>query len=202
MEKEENKELYFLANYFYVYNDSPQNPYPPLDVNIVIEKDLLSNKFHYIDFGMEDIPWRIEDIYDTYEEAINKFYNHNISFYLFKIKNIKESKIFSYTKKLIERLNKEQYDKIEKIPLKSFKKYLGVELKLILKSKGVNIINIVKDRNTKNEKKSFFVGKLAIEGSMITIKNENDNIIFLTSSENITIETEEIKNEIYWYFKK
>lgn len=200
----ENKKLYLYAENIDVIDDSPLCPYPPIERNAVIEKDQITNKFHFIDFGLRDTPWRKEHIFETFDEAFDFFYNYKMGFYLFEINQIEPGIKYFYTKKLIEKLNLDQYDKIKEIPIKSFKKNLGVEIMLIKNpnDKGIRIINLIKNQNTNNEMKYFFVGKLGYEGSVITIKNMRDEVIFLTSSDNITIETEEIKNNIYWYFQK
>lgn len=200
----ENKKLYLLATYYDSVSDEPSCPYPPIEINTVIEKDELTNQFHYIDFGIEGSPWREEIIYETFEEAFNYFYEYKMGFYLFKIVEIEFGKKFLYTKKLIEKLNTDQYKKIKNIPIESFKEHLGIEIKLVENANKKNIrkINLIKNINISGEMKSFFVGKIGIDGSIITIKNENEEIIFLTSSENLTIETEEIKEDYYWYFKK
>lgn len=66
----------------------------------------------------------------------------------------------------------------------------------------MQVIKIIKFNGKSDETKKFLIGKLSTEGNMIKVTDENNNIIYLTTGDNLTIETEMIKNEYYWYFTK
>ncbi|HNP68361.1 MAG TPA: hypothetical protein PKH16_10680 [Aequorivita sp.] len=169
------------------------------EVTVKIYRNDETNKFHFLDYGIYGSRWNgDEHICETFQEAFDYVFNYD-SFYFFKFKidDIHSSQIFFYTKKLIEKLNLIQYYSIEDIPIENFKQFLGIEIKLIENAgkKGLKKINLVKDKV-----KHFFVGKLSLENSMVLIKNDVNEIIFLTSSDKLTIQTEDINEEYYWYF--
>lgn len=185
-------------NFIYYLEASFINYYGETDVVIYKRKD--TSKFYFFDSGLEGSPWKGDTLeFTTLEEAVIFFFNYKpINFFKFQISLIDSSLINYYTKNLIEYLNSEEYGNFsEELPLDNFNEYLGVEIKLIVdaKNKGFKIINI-----TKNNKKYFFVGSLILDNSSIIIKNENDDIIFLTSNDSLTLETVAIKNKYYWYF--
>ena len=51
----------------------------------------------------------------------------------------------------------------------------------------------------KNSSESF---KKAKQGILLNWKNELDDILFFSSNENLTVETERIQQNNYWYFEK
>ncbi|TKC10760.1 hypothetical protein FA048_11350 [Pedobacter polaris] len=177
------------------------------EIVVSIEKNNINNKIHYLenvfDFGVH--LQKIDKEFLTIEEALKQFYViKEPRFYFYKLIYIDSSQIFSFTKKLINALNINQHKKIENLNTDYFKCHLGIELKLIedANEKGLQVIKLIKSKNTLNEIKSFFIGNISIEGSMVTINDENNNIIYLTSNENVTVETEIIDESYYWYFKK
>ena len=171
------------------------------EVIVRIFQNGVTNKFHFFDFGLCGTPWEGEEIVcNNFYEAFDYFFKYDdFNFYEFKITNIDPRYKFFYTKKLIEKLNEAQHDWTDNIPIKNFKENLGVEIKLIenASKKGIKIINV-----TKNNNKHFFVGKLSIKNSSILVKNELDDILFFSSNENLTVETERIQQNNYWYFEK
>lgn len=169
------------------------------EVTVKIYRNDETNKFHFLDYGIYGSRWTGDElICETFQEAFEYVFNYD-SFYFFKFKidDIHSTQIFYYTKKLIEKLNLLQYRSIEDIPIENFKQLLGIEIKLIENAdkKGLKKINLVKDKV-----KHFLVGKLVLESSMVIIKNDEDEIIYLTSIDNLTIQTENINKEYYWYF--
>ncbi len=202
-------DLYLRARYRDIISTSPNCPYPNIEIEINIEKNKLTGKFHTIEIGVTDSHWSYDDNFDTIDDAFEYFYNghaNSINFFLFQLVYVDPSKKNQYSKKLIEKLHQTRYDKIKNLEVDSFKKQLGIELKLIrtdeIDLKGILIIRLIKNQSTANEVKLFFVGKTGFEGNMIIIRDENDNMIYLTSSESITLETEIISEYNFWYFKK
>lgn len=195
---------YLKAN----YSEPAPTPFDQgFSVSVSIEKDETTGKIHYLEKTSGDVIHRnIDKEFQTVSEAFEHFYitDDIIPFYNFKLIYIFKPRIFSFTKQLIEKLNLDQVNRDMSWDNKYFKKHLGIELYLIKNAneKKLQEINLIKDENTQNEIKSFFVGKLEVQGNMISIKDENDNIIYLTSNQNITVKTEIIHTRYYWYFKK
>lgn len=197
------RKKYFSANYLEAMDFNPGvYSYPTLQVDIDIYKDELTNKFYYVEEGIESSPWVEKKEFNLFEDAINYFTEIYKGFYLFKVIEIHESKKEMYLKKVIEKLNIHQHNKIDKIPNEFYRNNFKVELVLAHNKGNMNIIEIHKNNNFSNENTTTtFVGKLDVQGSLLTIKNENDEIVFLTSSENTTVNIEKIKNDFFWYYK-
>lgn len=214
MKMDDNKKLFLSVEYHWKGDNSPHSPYPPIDNYITIEKNEINGKFHLTEEGIEDSPWFKEKEYDNFEEAFDYLYNHQeFSFSAFQIEYIKSELIFFYTKKLLEQLNanySNDYDwlRVEnyknELPLYSFKEKLGINLKVVKNAskKGLQVIKITKNGYTSFEEKKFLIGKLSVDGGVIKVGDETGNIVYLTTAEKVSVETESIDNKYYWYFEK
>ena len=187
---------------------SPLTPWEDeFGVAISIEENKKDNSIHFL-FLAYDGPHIVSDkdlIVKSVSEGFELFYNiKEQSIYEFRLLYLEPSYIYSYTKQLIDKLNYDQIKSVSEKHLNKFESNLGIKIKMIQNgnSKGLQIIRLIKGLDTSNPEKQFFIGKISMQGNSVVIKDENDNIKSLMSSENLNIETELIENKNHWYFTK
>jgi tRNA G26 N,N-dimethylase Trm1 len=192
-------ELYFRIKFECKFNTGNRDCY-------YIERNRKNNKYYLICDGwysnesyiQEKEFNNIKDAYESLFETCENIYTYNLIY-------IDSNKIYEFTKKIIDELNADQYENINEIEtvIESYKNTLGIDLKLVENASDKNIQIIYLSKWEKNkELKYFFVGKVIASENYIKITDENENILYLTSNSNLTIKTESIRTDYYWYFNK
>ena len=169
-------------------------------INYSIKKDNDSNKYllsmSYFDnnssLGFND------KIFTNYNDAFDFILNDKYELCRYSIGKIHNDYVNYYKIKLVESCYKITTKYYDKLPFNSFKENLKIDLIMVenAKEKGLKIIKI------KNQGKTIsFVGKIDVIGSFLSVKNEFGEIIYMTSESDISVNFEEIQDDIYWYFK-
>lgn len=180
------------------YSDGPSYSY--LQIQKEITKDLDSGKYHYHELLNDTGDYReTNEQYSSFSDAFKNFYEDElIYFYAFVIEFIKKDLIFIYTEKLMVSLNSCGCVELSKELKKSVKKHLKINLKLVKKvrKKGLKTIRL-----SDGKQKMFFVGKVNLTDRIITVLDEKNDVVYLTGlTNNLSIQTEEIVQDNFWYF--
>lgn len=189
--------------------DSGGNRYDYLVIDVDILRETSTGKYVYREHGDDTGSfWQKDETYESLLEAFNNLFDiDKIGFYLyaFEIKFLEPSQRFQYTKHLMEHINhnhaaRKQIAEIDDKTLKSISRYLGIELKFIenAKEKGLKEIWY-----TVGGEQLFAVGNVELNSNMVTIKDENEDVLLLTQlSDKISIKTQAIGQNPYCYFVK
>ena len=102
----ENNITLLRATFFISSSGKPWDPgYSSTDYNYRIEKNIDTSKYYFIDSGLDCTPWYKEFVFNTLDEAFDRFFSYKKSMYFFEIEKLDESLKYLYTKKLLEKLN-------------------------------------------------------------------------------------------------